>query len=522
MHIILYGPPGSGKSTLGKHLAEKINRPFIDLDEAIEQHAGLSIPSIFSQQGEPAFRRMESELLSHFLIAPNETVISLGGGSLLSSENRALAEQHGEVLCLTADPEILASRLKDSAINRPLLDGDLEQRTRALVQKRKDHYASFPSHLDTSSINADQALWQAQIRLGAFRITGMGTDCDLRIRSGSLQDLGSTMQQTGFKGSVMLVSDDNVAALYGKQAQASLENAGYLVSTINLPSGETHKHINSVARVWEACANAGLERGSAIVALGGGVVGDQAGFAAATFLRGLAWVNVPTTLLAMVDSSLGGKTGANLPQGKNLIGAFHAPRLVLTDPDLLSTLPEREMLSGLGETVKHGIIADPQLFHLCASGRNSVQQNLTQLVRQSAAVKIRIIEEDPYEHGLRQALNLGHTIGHGVELACGFTISHGEAVAIGTVTEARLADHLGLAQAGLTDKLRHVLNNLGLSTKIPTDIDKKTIIQAMKQDKKRANRIVCFALPISIGEVHVGIVAPDWENWLLNLIEQEA
>ena len=168
----------------------------------------------------------------------------------------------------------------------------------------------------------------------------------------------------------------------------------------------------------------------------------------------------------MVDSSLGGKTGANLPQGKNLIGAFHAPRLVLTDPDLLKTLPERELRSGLGETVKHGIIADPQLFKLCEAGTSTVQQNMTLLVRQSTAVKIRIIEEDPYERGLRQSLNLGHTIGHGVELACGLTISHGEAIAIGTVAEARLAEHLGLAQPGLADKLKNVLRNLGLLTQI--------------------------------------------------------
>lgn len=517
MHIMLYGPPGSGKSTLGVRLADRLKCPFVDLDAAIEQHAGMPVPDIFQQQGETAFRRVESGLLARHLSVSEETVISLGGGALLSPENRALAEKQGEVLCLTAPAEILIARLKVSSINRPLLNGDLEQRTRALLEKRKDHYSSFSNAIDTGTLNADQALWQAQIRLGVFRITGMGTDCDLRIRPGILKDLGSAMQQAELKGPVMLVSDEHVAALYGQQAQNTLENAGYTVSLMIIPSGETHKHIGSVTEIWEACADAGLERGSTIVALGGGVIGDQAGFAAAAFLRGIAWVNVPTTPLAMVDSSIGGKTGANLPQGKNLIGAFHAPRLILSDPELLQTLPEREWLSGLGETVKHGIIADPQLFYLCAAGREAAQQNSTQLVRQAAAVKIRIIEEDPYERGLRQSLNLGHTIGHGVELACGFSMSHGEAVAIGTVAEARLAEKLGLAQTGLTDEIRKVFSALGLLTQIPPEINRTIIVQAMRHDKKRANQIVRFALPVRIGEVRVGITVPDWETLLLDM-----
>jgi shikimate kinase / 3-dehydroquinate synthase len=521
MHILLYGPPGSGKSTLATSLAEHLKRPLVDLDNVIEQHASMNISSIFQQKSEAAFRSMESEMLTQCLASSEETVISLGGGALIDPENRALAEQNGEILCLTASPDILTARLKASNINRPLLNGDLEHRTLALMEKRKSHYNSFDNILDTSSMDTVQTHWQAQVRLGAFRITGMGTNCDLRIQPGSLKDLGTALRRAELNGPILLVSDDNVAALYGQQAQDSLKNAGYTVSSINISPGETHKHIGSVARIWEACANTGLERGSTIVALGGGVVGDQAGFAAATYLRGISWVNVPTTLLAMVDSSLGGKTGANLPQGKNLIGAFHAPRLVLTDPELLNTLPEREMLSGLGETVKHGIIADPQLFKLCAAGRDFIQQNIVHIVRQSTAVKIRIIEEDPYERGLRQSLNLGHTIGHGIELACGFTISHGESVAIGTVAEARLAEHLGLAQTGLADQIMEVLSNLGLLIQIPQDIDRHMIIQAMKHDKKSANRIVRFALPVKIGEVHVGTIAPNWDTWLLNLKDRE-
>lgn len=516
MHILLYGPPGCGKTTLGAQLADRLQRPFIDLDQYIETQAGQSIAAIFEQQGEPAFRLLESEQLALCLSHAEETIIALGGGALLEPANRRLAEEHGEVLCLTADVEVLLGRLQAGLPARPLLAGDLEPRTRALLTQRAAHYASFNNLLDTGSLDVAQAVWQAQIALGAFHITGMETASDMRIRPGSLADLGAEMQQAGLKGPVLLVSDEQVAALYGQQAHMSLQKAGYTASICTLPSGEPHKHIHTVARIWESCAEAGLERSSTIVALGGGVVGDQAGFAAATFLRGVAWVNVPTTLLAMVDSSLGGKTGANLPQGKNLIGAFHAPRLILADPALLHSLPQEELRSGLGETVKHGIIADPQLFDLCAAGMAAVQNNTTRLVRQAAAVKVRVILEDPYEHGQRQALNLGHTIGHGVELACGLQISHGEAVAIGMIVEARLAEQQGLAKPGLADQLRQVLARLGLQTKLPAGISLAAVVQAMKMDKKRVGGVVRFALPVQVGEVRVGVVIPDWEEWVLN------
>lgn len=521
MHILLYGPPGSGKSALGARLATTLKCEYIDLDDVIEKHAGATIPIIFKQQGEAVFRKLESKLLANALQTKKELVVSLGGGALLASENRQLADKHGEVLCLTAKPEVLVERIKSSNINRPLLSGDLEARTRSLVKKRKDHYASFDNVLDTSSLDVEQALWQSQVKLGAFHISGMGKGSDLRIRSNSLDNLGSAMKQSDLNGPIMLVSDTNVSSLYGEQVTRALEAAGYEVSSVNITPGEKQKNIATVSNIWDACAKTGLERSSTIVALGGGVVGDLAGFAAATYMRGIAWVNVPTTLLAMVDSSIGGKTGANLPQGKNLIGAFHAPQLVYTDPILLRTLPEREYLSGLGETVKHGIITDPELFELCAEGLEAIKQNTTRLVRQAAAVKVRIIEEDPFERGLRQSLNLGHTIGHGVELAGKLTMSHGQAVAIGTVVEAKLAEYIGLARPGLSQELSTVFHNLGLNTSIPKAIDINNIVEIMKHDKKSKNHTLRFALPQEVGKVKYGVEIPNWEDWLINLPLQE-
>ena len=237
---------------------------------------------------------------------------------------------------------------------------------------------------------------------------------------------------------------------------------------------------------------------------------DMAGFAASTYLRGLAWVVVPTSLLGMVDASLGGKTGIDLPQGKNLVGAFHAPVLVLADPQVLATLPVEELRSGLAETVKHGILADPRLLDCCAALTNledaqELAEKLPEIVRRGMAVKVQVIEEDPYEQNRRAALNLGHTVGHAIELASGFRLRHGEAVAIGMVVEARMAEEMDLAEPGLSNKIAGWLANLGLPTRIPAGLDPEVIMRAMELDKKRRGSKVRFALPVSVGQVKVGV-----------------
>jgi 3-dehydroquinate synthetase len=237
------------------------------------------------------------------------------------------------------------------------------------------------------------------------------------------------------------------------------------------------------------------------------VVGDLAGFAAATYLRGIAWVGVPTSLLAMVDSSLGGKTGVDLPRGKNLVGAFHSPRLVIADLSTLITLPDEEFRSGMAEVLKAGIIGDPQLFALCDQGLYTVRQNLDEIVRRAMAVKIAVISEDPYEKGRRAALNLGHTIGHAVELLSGYHLRHGEAVAIGMAAEARLAERLHLAEKGTVDVIEEALRRLELPVEVPAEMSPGAILTAMQVDKKRMAGKVRFALPVKIGEVIVGVEA---------------
>ena len=258
---------------------------------------------------------------------------------------------------------------------------------------------------------------------------------------------------------------------------------------------------------------AGLERSDLVIALGGGVVGDLTGFAAATWLRGIRWLNVPTTLLAMVDAGVGGKTGADLKAGKNLIGAFHPPCAVISDPAVLATLPEREMRCGLAETYKHALIGDPSLAAMLSAfaQRRGESDFLTQLVIRSVGVKVRTILADPFERtGMRAALNLGHTVGHAVEAESGFSVAHGEAVAIGTVAAARISERLGLArEAGLAKTVAAGLAALGLPTEIPAGQNPARLREYLSRDKKKAGGVVRFALPIGFGEVKTGCTVPE-------------
>ncbi len=253
-----------------------------------------------------------------------------------------------------------------------------------------------------------------------------------------------------------------------------------------------------------------------VIALGGGVVGDLAGFAAATFMRGIPWVVIPTSLLAMVDSSLGGKTGIDLPLGKNLAGAFHSPSLVLSDPQLLATLPEIELKNGLAEIVKHGVIADPGLFDLCGSGWQVVSERLEEIVRLAIAVKVKFVQADPYEDGMRAALNFGHTLGHAIEKGSRYKLRHGEAVSIGMVYETRLSEKIGIARTGLEKDILNVLQGLGLPVDIPAGMDRDQLISDMQFDKKKKDGLLNFSLSVEIGKVKTGVaVSKENLKWMI-------
>ncbi|MDR3572512.1 MAG: 3-dehydroquinate synthase [Anaerolineaceae bacterium] len=512
--IFLYGPSGSGKSAVGRLLADRLAYQFIDLDQEIETSTGRSIPEIFSRDGESLFRQIEQSQLAKQIIKPR-AVISLGGGALLNDGSRKQVQDAGVVICLNASIDQLINRLQASAEERPLLAGSVsEMRTRleGLLAKRAGHYGSFPILLNTTDLTVAQAAQEIQVRLGLFHIRGMGPEYDVLVKTGGLEDLPAQLQLRGLKSPMALVTDENVGKIYAGRLLENLQKYGYQAELITIPAGEEHKNIQTVNSLWESFLKARLERSSTVLALGGGVVTDLAGFAAATYLRGVKWVAVSTSLLGMVDASLGGKTGADLPQGKNLIGAFYSPSLVLADPNVLKTLPLAQLRSGMAEVVKHSIISDRLLYYdICSRTSNNrdwlQQDSFDAIVRRSVAVKVKIILEDPYEKGLRQVLNFGHTVGHAVELISGFRLSHGEAVSIGMVVEARLSEKMKLAQPGLSSEIAETLSRLGLPIRIPVDLDRDAILETVKVDKKRANGKVLFALPVNIGDVRPGIEA---------------
>ena len=497
-HIFLYGPSGTGKSTIGKILARNLNLPFVDVDRVIESNAGISIAQIMEGQGEAAFRDMETAALKN-IPSERESVIALGGGALLRDENRLFAEAHGTVVLLTAELDTLVERLKNESGRRPLLAGDVRRKLAALLDQRSEHYSSFviQSHVDGRT--AEQNAFQIQTRLGRFHLRAMG-EYDALVQS--VGQIGNLSYERGLQNPIV-VTDENVARFHAEAVIESLRNAGLPPRVLTIPAGEDYKNLETIQTLWHGFLEQGLDRKSTAIALGGGVIGDMTGFAAATYMRGINWVCLPTTLLSMVDASLGGKTGFDLPEGKNLIGSFYPPRLVLADPQVLSTLPEREFISGLAEVVKGGIISDPDLFELCARGLDCVKDDLEQIVRRAMAVKVRVIEEDPYEKGFRAALNLGHTVGHAVELVSRFQLRHGEAIAIGMVAEAKLAEHLTVAGKGLSDTISEVLQKLGLPVQIPEELPREEILRAMRVDKKKNAKAIRFALPADIGKVEL-------------------
>ena len=337
------------------------------------------------------------------------------------------------------------------------------------------------------------------------------------IGAGALQQLGEQVRAAGIKAGtkVLVVTNPVVEQHYGATALSSLKAAGFEASSLVIEAGEDQKTPATVALIHDAAFERRLERGSLIVALGGGVVGDMAGFAAASWLRGIAVVQVPTTLLAMVDAAIGGKTGVNHPGGKNLIGAFHQPRLVLIDPATLATLPEREFRAGMAEVIKYGVIGDAELFAdlEAAAGRDATAglaslsavgpALLQPLLERSAAAKARVVAADEREGGLRAILNYGHTLGHVVEALCGYgTWLHGEAVAIGMVAAGELSLELGLWGASEQRRQRAVIAAAGLPQQWPA-LDPGAVLQCLQGDKKVRDGKVRFVLPTGLGSVQI-------------------
>ena len=472
MNLFIYGPPASGKTTLGKRLSEAVGWRFIDLDEEIVKSAGRPIRDIFATDGEPAFRKLEGETLVR-VVKENDTntIVALGGGTLLNAGNRAFAEANGSVWCLEApSAEERARRIAAGGNVRPLGDKAIE---------RAQHYASFKNRVATSFDLP-----------GSLVIVGRG--------------LGSPATFAN-----VVVADTNAAQAANLSTLQPFNSATPLprwdcrgVPAAAIPSGERFKTLQTVTDIWRFLGESGIGRRDCVAAFGGGVTGDLTGFAAATWMRGVKWVNYPTTLLSMVDASTGGKTGCDLPEGKNLVGAFHAPALVVIDADRLATLPPRELRNGRAEMIKHNVISGQIGSDNYAAIPSPAE------IAENLAVKVAVVRDDPFERtGKRILLNCGHTVGHAVEIATNFAISHGEAVAIGCVEEARLAVRMGLASPEWPEALAARFAAAGLPTALPNGLSFDALIPIMRGDKKRAGDTVTFALPCAYGDVRAVTVA---------------
>jgi len=331
---------------------------------------------------------------------------------------------------------------------------------------------------------------------------------DIAIGSGMLDKIGSELSSFPFSPKIALVSNPTVFGLYGERVLNSIRNAGFDCLEVLIDDGEEHKNLISLQHIYSDLLRHKLDRSSALIALGGGVIGDITGFAASTYMRGIAYVQVPTTLLAQVDSSVGGKTGVNHELGKNMIGTFWQPRLVWIDVETLKTLPGKELLAGMAEVIKYGVIHDGKLFDFLDAEKKSIlnlqEQALIHIIKRSCEIKADVVSKDEREAGLRAILNYGHTIGHAVETVTRYTqYLHGEAVAIGMHLEARLAQKLNFISSDTAERIRNLIEAYGLPSELPHGLDRESVLSSMHLDKKAIAGKLTFVLPEKIGSVKI-------------------
>jgi shikimate kinase / 3-dehydroquinate synthase len=534
-NVVLIGFMGTGKTAVGREVARQLGWPFIDTDVLIEERAGRPIAQIFAEDGEEAFRRLEAATVE----AASEgegVVIATGGGVVLRKENMDRLRRNGLIIALRADPAAIRARV-GSGVDRPLLGSDPEAAIRRLLAEREAFYGDADLTVDTTALSLEEivarVLTFVASRNGPAPASGRAATpavaaavpervvrvmlgprgYDVRIGQGLVSRTGRYLRACGIEGRLAVLTHPRLRALFGRPLARSLREAGYETVTITVPPSESSKSLRAAARVYDALVRAQLDRTGALLVLGGGVASDLGGFVAATFLRGIAWVGIPTTLLAQVDASIGGKTAVNHPRAKNIIGAIHQPALVLADIDTLRSLPQRELRSGMAEVIKTGVIGAPDLFDYLGDHLRDVlklrPEALATVVGRCAEYKAGIVADDEHEVAGRMALNYGHTIGHAIEAAAGYRgITHGEAIAVGMTLEARLGTALGICDASLLARQTELLRSARLPVR-PAELRLRrpptpaAVVAAMKHDKKVRGGRLRFVLPVAVGRTVV-------------------
>lgn len=526
--IVLIGPSGAGKSEVARLIAKATGFAAIDIDDEITRCSQMTIADIFSKLGEPAFRALESQVVAEACERTN-VVVATGGGAVLAPANWARWRPESAVVALMAAPEILIDRVRRHAqqageeAERPLLAGDAEQRMRAMLTARGALYASADITIRTDELAPEQvaALVVSQVRelsardaLPVLSLSTSGERSDIFVGAGLIDHAGDVVTKRWPRARrAWIITDEHVGPLWSDRLAASLSESGMNVSRLSVPAGEASKDFAEVARLCTAMTDGGVTRRDLVVALGGGVVGDLAGFVASVCLRGLSLVQVPTSLLAMVDSSVGGKTGVNLPAGKNLAGAFYQPGVVLIDPDVLTTLSQAEYRSGMAEVIKHSLIqpstplgGNDLLETLSANDLDPIPSSLiADVLRRNVAIKHSVVQADERESGLRMILNFGHTAGHAIE-ADGYRYRHGEAVALGMVVASRIAQRMGRIDDGWVTRATSMIERAGLPTRLEGEAD--SVIGRLSKDKKNVDGALHWILPREDGIVEPATGVP--------------
>ncbi len=503
--VVLSGFMATGKSTVGRLVADRLGVPFVDTDALVAADAGAPVGEIFAREGEARFREREARLVPPLLSDGVARVVAFGGGTVTIPQLRHAALERAIVVTLEASPERIVDRVASLSERPNLAAASPLERTKNLLALRREIYAECHARVATDGRSAEEV---ADAVVAAARAGGIAVPLGSRSYVVEVDDaaparLARTVDAL-HPSSLVVVTDENVRALrWGWMDQAlgaARAPAARSPLVVTLPPGEPNKTLASVARVWDEALGQGIDRNAVVVAFGGGVVGDLASFAASTLLRGVRCVQVATTLLSMVDSSVGGKTGFDHPSGKNLIGSFFQPSRVHVDLDHLTTLPDRERLAGLAEVVKIAVACDARLL---ATLERDGAAALEPLVWGAVEAKVRVVRDDEREQGIRALLNLGHTVGHALEAHGGYgRWLHGEAVAIGTVLEMEAAERLGLTPSGSATRVEALLARLGL----PTRVSRAEVAAAwpfVASDKKKDASFVKLPVVTRFGEGRV-------------------
>lgn len=520
--VVLIGPMGSGKTTVGKHLAQRLGAEFVDTDDLFVTRHGV-VAEYFATHGEAAFRDQEETVIAEALKRRDLGVISLGGGAVIRSANRELIKQRGYVVFLDVAEDQALQRLGNAA-DRPVLAGDPAGNWSRIRQARHSYYTDSAHRVvDTSGLDVEtvatkiiEGYEQFLSRKTTESMSESSTNPTveqptvIKVSGGSEQEVtggydvvigkGLLSQLPGILGPhphrVAIILPRALRAT-GDVVKSALDDAGYNAILVEIPDSEEGKHIEVASFCWQVLGQSDFTRSDAVVSVGGGAVSDLAGFVAATWLRGVRVVHMPTTLLGMVDAAVGGKTGINTAEGKNLVGSFHPPAGVLADLDTLLTLPKNELISGLAEVIKCGFIADGKILDLIEDNTGQVTNPhspiLRELIERAVQVKADIVGADLKESNQRQMLNYGHTLGHAIELAERYQYRHGAAVAVGMVFAAELARSVGRLDDETVERHKRILEGVGLPTSYQGD-RWATLLDGIRRDKKNRGEQLRFVI----------------------------